>query len=152
QRLDRAHRRPGDATRRARMADVPAQQPLDDAPDDRHPGERERESREAVEGDLRAPGGRSAGPERGREALLVRLERRGAAREDVERRLGGEARAQEALVHAVTGERVDEACGVADEERVASRERRPGAAERQAVAAQALDPGVVDPMTRAELS
>ena len=79
---------------------------------------------------------RWSGCERGVDGGAVGDERRRCAREQRDDRLGREPRRDEALVHAVAGGRVDQACGVADEKRAVGRDRRAGPAHREAVAAQ----------------
>ena len=77
---------------------------------------------------------RDHAPERPANRGVVRLEASGSPCEQVDRGRGGEPCRHERFVHPVTGERVDEAASVADEERSPAREPRVGAPERQAVA------------------
>src|SRR5262249_51740784 len=76
--------------------------------------------------------------------LLVRLQARGTSTEEVKDRRSGEPRRDEALVHAVARDRVDQAGGVADEQWPFG--RNPGAlvAERQPMPAQLLELGGVE--------
>ena len=73
------------------------------------------------------------------EGDLVRLERRGAAGEEVEDRVGREPRGDEALVHPVARDGVDQPSGVAEQQRPLAGDRRARAPQRQPVAAQALE-------------
>ena len=81
---------------------------------------------------------------------LVRLERRRAAGEQVEDRGGGEPRRDEALVHPVARDGVDQPGRVADEERPLARDPRAGPAQRQPVAAQLLELVRVEPVRLAD--
>ena len=85
--------------------------------------------RVAVEGALRRPRGRGVPVERLRERVGVALQIAG------DDRVGGEARRDERLVHAVAGQGVDEAGRVADEEDATLRRGRPEAPHREAMPA-----------------
>ena len=78
-------------------------------------------------------------PERRVDLYLVRNQVRRAPREQVEDRGAREARGDEALLHPVARDGVDEAGRVADEERAIRGDARPGPAEREPVAAHALE-------------
>ena len=74
--------------------------------------------------------------ELGVDRRLVGLERRRAPGEQVEDRGGREPRGDEALVHAVAGDRVDQPGRVADEQRALAGDPRARPPQRQPVAAQ----------------
>ena len=77
--------------------------------------------------------------ELGVDCRLVRDEALFATGQQIDDRGGREARGDEALVHAVAGNGVEEAGGVADEQRALARDARPGQAQRQPVAAQRVE-------------
>ena len=88
---------------------------------------REDEAREALERVLRASTTRQAcGPSSASRRILYALEALRAAGEKVERRLGGQARAEERLVDSVARERVDQPGGVAHEQHTPAGDRLGG--------------------------
>src|SRR5205823_677751 len=148
--VDRAHRALLEPARRSGIAELASHELLDDAERDGKTGEREGRARETVECALRRPAGARERRDPPLDGCLVWLEPRRAAGEHVERRAGDELRAEERLIHAVTGERVDEARGVADHGGRAAGERAARTAQRQPVAAQAGRTGEVDAVRVAE--
>ena len=70
--------------------------------------------------------------------------------EQVADRVGGEVGRDEALVHAVARHRVDQPGRVADEERPLAGDLRAGPAQRQAVAAELLEPLRLEPVRLAD--
>ena len=110
----------------------------------------ERGPREAVERPLEQPRGGGGEGELLRDAPVVPFE---PALSPVQHRdggVGGERAAHEAFVHAVAGDRVDEAGRVADHARPAAADHRALAAQRQAVPAQLHDGAEGQPETLAE--
>src|SRR5919204_2884261 len=150
QRLDEPERRPHEPVRVGWALDVAADELLEERPDERQPRDREGETREAVEGELRLPGAGREPVERGVEAALVRLEVVSAAGEQVERRVRGEARADRRLVDPVSRQRVDQPGRVADQQRAAGDDAVVGPAHRQPVAAQVGQLALVDAVEAAE--
>src|SRR5439155_23056498 len=135
---------------RVRGALVSADHGLEEPP--RQVGRRQpkRKSREALESELRAPGDSLQRREGRPKALRVGLEIARPAVQELERRLSGQPSANDCLVHAVSGERIDEPGGVADEENTPfyGLPRRPP--HRQPVPAQVADVCFVDLERRAE--
>ena len=82
-------------------------------------------------------------------SLLVRKTRRGAAGEELHHRGCGEPTRDEALVHPVARDRIDQARGVPHDEHPLARDPRAGAAQRQTMPAQLLELVGLDPMRRA---
>ena len=76
----------------------------------------------------------------------VLLERRGAAREQVEDRSGGKTRGDEALVHPITRDGVDQPGRIPDEQRALPRDPGASPAEREPVAAEAVEIAELEPV------
>ena len=112
----------------AGASEVAEQEPLDGAPDECGAGQPPGGARPPVERLFELPRRPVERAELGVERGAVRRERRGATGQEVEDRRRGEARRDEALVHAVPRDGVDQPGGVPDEERALARDRRSGPA------------------------
>src|SRR5476649_2851488 len=119
----------------ARRRELTEKQPLDTAPEQLRAGDPPGGPWPPVDRLLQLPGGPMERQERRVDRALVWLERSSMPPEQVEDRRRRVLRRDEALVHAVAGDRVDQPRGVADQERSIAGDARTGAAERQAVPA-----------------
>src|SRR5262249_31077769 len=101
--------------------------------------------REAVEGGLATPRGGGHAAERRQHSLRVAAQVERSSVDERDDRLGGELCTEERGVDAFACERVDETCGVADQDAAAPRERIAGRSQRKSVAAYIVEPGRIEP-------
>ena len=132
--LEPAQRHARDAALLARCRELRQQELLDGHPDELRTGERPARTRPAVEGALEHPRGTMQRCNGGVEGRRVGSEGRGATGQQVGDRAAREPRGDEALVHTVARDRVDETCRVAHEQRAIRHDPRRRPAQRQPVA------------------